>query len=58
MLTSYIVCYAIMMPLISWLAGRLGIKYVFASFTVASALCAAATSIRELVPYKGWRGPG
>jgi hypothetical protein len=50
-----------MMPLTSWLAGRFGIKYVFASFTVASALCGAATSIGELVlfgPYTGWRGPG
>jgi MFS transporter, DHA2 family, multidrug resistance protein len=43
-----------MMPLTGWLAGRFGIKYVFlasvASFTVASALCGAATSLGELGP--------
>jgi DHA2 family multidrug resistance protein len=54
-----------MMPLTGWLAGRFGIKYVFlasvASFTVASALCGAATSLGELVFFarcRGWRGPG
>jgi MFS transporter, DHA2 family, multidrug resistance protein len=44
-LTSYIVAVAIMTPLTGWLAGRLGIKYVFlfsvTGFTLASA-CAAA----------------
>ena len=47
-LTSYIVCAAIMMPLTGWLAGRFGIKYIFLisviGFTLASALCGAATS--------------
>src|SRR5450755_143133 len=47
-LTSYIVAAAIMTPLTGWLAGRFGIKYVFLisviGFTVASALCGAATS--------------
>ena len=64
-LTSYIVCCAIMMPLTGWLAGRFGIKYVFlasvASFTVASALCGAATSLGELVLFRalqGLAGPG
>src|SRR3954467_3932335 len=28
-LTSYIVCAAIMMPLTGWLAGQFGIKYIF-----------------------------
>jgi DHA2 family multidrug resistance protein len=55
-LTSYVVCCAIMMPLTSWLAGRFGIKYVFASFTVASALCGAATSIGELVLFRALQG--
>jgi DHA2 family multidrug resistance protein len=59
-LTSYIVCYAIMMPLTGWLAGRFGIKYVFlasvASFTVASALCGAATSLSELVFFRALQG--
>ena len=59
-LTSYIVCCAIMMPLTGWLAGRFGIKYVFlvsvASFTVASALCGAATSLGELVLFRALQG--
>ena len=59
-LTSYIVCSAIMMPLTGWLAGRFGIKYVFlasvASFTVASALCGAATSLTQLVLYRVLQG--
>ena len=54
-LTSYIVAVAIMTPLTGWLAGRLGIKYVFlisvAGFTVASALCGSATSLTQLVIY-------
>ena len=49
-----------MMPLTGWLAGRFGIKYVFlasvASFTVASALCGAATSLGELVLFRALQG--
>ncbi|MGH7048314.1 MAG: DHA2 family efflux MFS transporter permease subunit [Stellaceae bacterium] len=59
-LTSYIVCAAIMMPLTGWLAGRFGIKIVFilsvAGFTLASALCGSATSLTELVLYRGLQG--
>src|SRR5438034_3039121 len=59
-LTSYIVSCAIMMPLTGWLAGRFGIKYVFlasvASFTLASALCGAATSLGELVLFRALQG--
>ncbi len=59
-LTSYIVAAAIMMPLTGWLAGRLGIKYVyFASvvgFTLASALCGSATSLGELVFFRVLQG--
>ena len=48
-LTSYIVSSAIMMPLTGWLAGRFGVKYIFLAsvigFTIASALCGAATSL-------------
>jgi DHA2 family multidrug resistance protein len=55
-LTSYIVAVAIMTPLTGWLAGRLGIKYVFlisvAGFTLASALCGSATSLSQLVIYR------
>jgi MFS transporter, DHA2 family, multidrug resistance protein len=59
-LTSYIVAVAIMTPLTGWLAGRLGIKYVFlisvAGFTLASALCGSATSLTELVIYRLLQG--
>jgi MFS transporter, DHA2 family, multidrug resistance protein len=58
--TSYIVAAAIMTPLTGWLAGRLGIKYVFLvsviGFTVASALCGAATSLVQLVFYRLLQG--
>ncbi|MBV9966939.1 MAG: DHA2 family efflux MFS transporter permease subunit [Alphaproteobacteria bacterium] len=59
-LTSYIVCAAVMMPLTGWLAGRFGIKYIFlvsvAGFTIASALCGAATSLTELVIFRAFQG--
>src|ERR1700687_4733047 len=59
-LTSYIVAVAIMTPLTGWLAGRFGIKYVFlisvAGFTLASALCGAATSLGELVTFRLLQG--
>jgi len=59
-LTSYIVAVAIMTPLTGWLAGRLGIKYVFLvsvlGFTFASALCGSATSLGELVFYRFLQG--
>ena len=58
--TSYIVAAAIMTPLTGWLAGRFGIKYVFfvsvAGFTVASALCGAATSLAQMVVYRLLQG--
>jgi DHA2 family multidrug resistance protein len=61
-LTSYIVSVAITMPLTGWLAGRLGIKYVFLvsviGFTAASALCGAATSLPELVIFRVLQGIG
>jgi DHA2 family multidrug resistance protein len=59
-LTSYIVTAAITMPLAGWLATRFGIKSVFlvsiTGFTVASALCGSATSLTELVLYRGLQG--
>jgi len=59
-LTSYIVAVAIMTPLTGWLAGRLGIKYVFlisvAGFTLASALCGSATSLTQVVVYRLLQG--
>src|SRR5947209_10846517 len=58
--TSYIVAAAIMTPLTGWLAGRVGIKYVFLfsliGFTIASALCGAATSLTQLVLYRLLQG--
>jgi DHA2 family multidrug resistance protein len=58
--TSYIVAAAIMTPLTGWLAARFGIKYVFLisviGFTVASALCGAATSLMQLVLYRLLQG--
>src|SRR5215472_1074899 len=58
--TSYIVAAAIMTPLTGWLAGRLGIKWVFfisvVGFTIASVLCGAATSLAQLVLYRVLQG--
>jgi DHA2 family multidrug resistance protein len=59
-LTSYIVAVAIMTPLTGWLAGQLGIKYIFVAsvvgFTLASALCGSATSLGQLVVYRFLQG--
>ncbi len=59
-LTSYIVTAAITMPLTGWLAGRLGIKYVFlvcvSGFTIASAMCGAAASLEQLVLFRALQG--
>jgi DHA2 family multidrug resistance protein len=59
-LTSYIVAAAITMPLTGWLAGRFGIKHIFLvsvlGFTIASALCGAATSLEQLVVYRALQG--
>jgi DHA2 family multidrug resistance protein len=49
-----------MTPLTGWLAGRFGIKWVFLisviGFTLASALCGAATSLSQLVAYRLLQG--
>src|SRR5271163_1400974 len=59
-LTSYIVASAIMMPLTGWLAGHFGVKYILLAsvigFTIASALCGAATSLTQLVLYRILQG--
>ena len=59
-LTSYIVSSAIMMPLTGWLAGHFGVKYIFLAsvigFTLASALCGAATSLTQLVLFRVLQG--
>jgi DHA2 family multidrug resistance protein len=58
--TSYIVAAAVMTPLTGWLAGRFGVKYVFlisvVGFTIASALCGAATSLAQIVLYRLLQG--
>src|SRR5271170_3954173 len=55
-LTSYIVAAAIMTPPTGWLAGRFGRKRLFlfavVGFTVASILCAIATSLPQIVLYR------
>ncbi|HEY2539333.1 MAG TPA: DHA2 family efflux MFS transporter permease subunit [Stellaceae bacterium] len=59
-LTSYIVASAIMMPLTGWLASHFGVKYIFLAsivgFTIASALCGAATSLSQLVLFRLLQG--
>src|SRR5207245_3365305 len=59
-LTTYIVASAIMMPLTGWLASHFGVKYIFLAsvvgFTLASALCGAATSLSQLVLYRVLHG--
>src|SRR5262245_56869301 len=59
-LTSYIRCAAIIMPLTGWAAGQFGIKYLILGsiigFTLASALCGAATSLSELVLFRALQG--
>src|SRR5438552_1738546 len=59
-LTSYIVSSAIMMPLTGWLSGRFGVKYIFLAsvggFTLASALCGAASSLSQPVFYRVRQG--
>ena len=59
-LTSYIVASAIAIPMTGWLADRIGLKQLFvigtAAFTVASALCAIATSLPEIVLFRITQG--
>lgn len=59
-LTSYIVAAAIMTTPSGWLASRFGVKTVFATavagFTIASALCGAATSLAQIVLFRLLQG--
>jgi len=61
-LTSYIICTAIMMPLSGWLAGQFGRKRIFlisiAVFTFASVLCGLAQTLPEMVVFRGLQGLG
>jgi len=59
-LTSYIVASAIALPISGWLADRVGRKRLLlisvACFTVASVLCATATSLTEMVVFRAFQG--
>jgi len=59
-LTSYIVASAIAIPIAGWLADRVGRKQLMIvsaiGFTVASFLCAIATSLPEMVVFRALQG--
>ena len=59
-LTSYIIASAIFTPLTGWFTGRFGSKMVFMAsiigFTIASALCGAATSLSQVVIFRFLQG--
>ena len=59
-LTSYIVASAIALPISGWLADRVGRKRLLlmsvVGFTVASVLCASATSLTEMVIFRALQG--
>jgi DHA2 family multidrug resistance protein len=59
-LTSYIVASAIALPISGWLADKVGRKRLLlisvVVFTVASVLCATATSLTEMVVFRALRG--
>src|SRR5436305_15042280 len=61
-LTSYIVASAIALPISGWLADRVGRKRLqlisVVVFTVASVLCATATSLSEMVLLRPLQGVG
>ena len=59
-LTSYIVASAIALPISGWLADRVGRKRLLlisvVGFTIASVLCAIATSLTEMVVFRALQG--
>src|SRR4051794_32667261 len=61
-LTSYIVASAIALPISGWLADKVGRKRLLlisvVVFTVASVLCATATSLAEMVVFRALQGVG
>src|SRR5437868_225514 len=61
-LTSYIVSSAIALPISGWLADKVGRKRLLlisvVLFTVASVLCATATSLVEMVAFRALQGVG
>ena len=61
-LTSYIVASAIALPISGWLADKVGRKRLLlisvVVFTIASVLCATATSLPEMVLFRALQGVG
>ena len=61
-LTSYIVASAIALPISGWLADKVGRKRLLlisvVVFTIASVLCATATSLAEMVLFRALQGVG
>jgi EmrB/QacA subfamily drug resistance transporter len=61
-ITAYLVTLAVLIPVSGWIADRFGARTVFAAaivvFTVASVLCAASTSLVELVLARVLQGAG
>ena len=61
-LTSYIVASAIALPISGWLADKVGRKRLLlvsvVMFTIASLLCATATSLSEMVLFRAFQGVG
>jgi DHA2 family multidrug resistance protein len=59
-ITSYLAANAIILPISGWLAARLGRRNYFllsiAVFTLASALCGAATSLAALIAFRVLQG--
>src|SRR5690242_17378947 len=59
-LTSYIVASAIALPISGWLADKVGRKRLLlisvVGFTIASVLCATATSLSEMVIFRALQG--
>jgi MFS transporter, DHA2 family, multidrug resistance protein len=59
-LTSYILAAAVCVPLTGWLSDRLGSRNLFlfsvTGFTIASLLCATATSLEQMVIYRILQG--
>ncbi len=59
-LTSYIVASAIALPISGWMADRVGRKRLLVisvvGFTIASVLCAMATSLTEMVLFRAVQG--
>src|SRR5688572_26043508 len=59
-LTSYIVAYAIAIPITGWVSDRVGSRNLFLAsviaFVVASALCGMAQNLSEMVVFRIFQG--